>query len=85
MEDDNRRKHLKALDKKRRDLVLAMFSVIGCYMVSIAFSLSGMAKTQVVSELVSITRNITDPLLFLFIGIVLLAFTLATLKMAPEE
>ena len=62
-----------------------MFLVIGTLIVSIALSLSAMATTGLFPENATPSSDITLPLALMILGIVILAFSIATSKMSLDE
>lgn len=85
-ENDIRIHYVNALDKKRRDMTIMMSVVIGLFMLSIALSLSGMARTELYeTELIPTYPNIRNPLFFTILGISFFVVSIATSKMSLEE
>jgi len=84
--EDIRRDYLNVLDRKRRSMTLVMSLVIGLFLLSIAFSLSAMARTEIYETgLAPTIPEIANPVIFMVGGIAFFVFSIATSKMSLEE
>lgn len=77
--------YVNALDKKRRDMTIFMALVIGLFMISIALSLSAMARTELSAIEIHVDPDIRNPLLFMILGIAFFVVFIATSKMSLEK
>lgn len=82
-DSDVRRDFVMALDRKRRDMSLYMFFVIGAFIVSIALSLREMARTELYQAVSTPTYpDIIYPIQSMIIGIVFFVIFIVTSKMS---
>ena len=85
-DEDIRRDYLTVLDRKRRLMALVMSFVIGLFLLSIAFSLSAMARTEIYETgLAPTIPEIANPFIFMVGGIAFLVYSIATSRMSLEE
>jgi hypothetical protein len=82
---DMRKDYVALLDKKRRSMAITMSFVIGLFILSIAFSLSAMARTEFYgTDLVPTIPEISNPLFFMIGGIIFFVISIATSKLSLE-
>jgi uncharacterized membrane protein (DUF485 family) len=82
LQDEIQAHYVKELDKKRGELALRMSLVILFFIVSIALSLSGMARTEMTTSVPS--SNITNPFMAMILGIGIFMLSIYTSKMSLE-
>ena len=77
---DIREDYLEAFERKRKSLMIVMFSIITLFLVSILLSVSVMAQTET-NTIIPTNPTFTNPFWFMVLGTLLFAVSLAQSKM----
>lgn len=83
-EFDIRKEYLTILERKRKFMILYMFSVMSCFVISILLSLSGMAQTEA-GEALSTNSYLKNPFLSMSLGILIFFISIIQSKIAIQE